>query len=106
MKKKVLVIDTSSNTEVEVCLIIRGDKKILIQTLDKKRAQVMLPMVEKILAKHNLSLQDLTAIEVNTGPGSFTGLRVGISIANMLGNYLRIPINNLPIGKIVEPTYS
>lgn len=102
----IIYIDTSSNTEVEVSLNIDGEKDVVRQVLDRKRAQVVLPIIETLLKKHELLPSDLTGIEVHTGPGSFTGLRVGVSIANALGTYLQIPINHLPVGKIVEPVYS
>ena len=60
-------------------------------------------MIEKLLKKHGLSLQKITAIKVNPGPGSFTGVRVGISIANALGLALGITVNGTK--EIVEPIY-
>lgn len=56
----------------------------------------------------------ITAIEVNTGPGSFTGTRVGVAVANALGFALDIPVNGSPRspreagkkGKIVLPKYT
>jgi tRNA threonylcarbamoyladenosine biosynthesis protein TsaB len=41
----------------------------------------------------NLKFKDLAKIQVKTGPGSFTGLRVGVSTANALGFSLGIPVN-------------
>ncbi len=61
-------------------------------------SQVLLPMIEKLLSKNRLEFKDLTAIEVETGPGSYTGLKVGVSVANALGYSLNIPVN----GKEIE----
>ena len=70
-------------------------------------AQNVLPLIEKILKKKGANLSDLTGIKVNTGPGSFTGLKVGVTIANTLGYLLGIPVNGKEIGpkSIVEPEY-
>ncbi len=106
IKKVILIIDTSSNKEVKVGLEIDGKKYLTQLPLDKQKAQAVLPLVEKLLKKHKLSLKDLTAIKVNPGPGSFTGLRVGISIANALGFLLKIPINGKKVGELVEPVYT
>jgi tRNA threonylcarbamoyladenosine biosynthesis protein TsaB len=102
----ILLIDTSSNKEVKVGIEIEGKEIITTQPLDKQKAQAVLPMIEKLMNKQKLELKDLAAIKVNSGPGSFTGLRVGISIANTLGQLLKIPINGKKVGEMVEPIYS
>jgi tRNA threonylcarbamoyladenosine biosynthesis protein TsaB len=103
---RTLIIDTSSNKEVKVGIEIEGKEKMVTQPLDKQKAQAVLPMIEKLLKEHRLELKDLSGIIVNPGPGSFTGLRVGIAIANTLGQLLKIPINGKKVGEMVEPVYS
>lgn len=104
-----LFIDTASNQEIIVRLTIDTnvyEEKVAIQN---NRTQVVLPTIEKLLKENNLSVKNLDAIEVNTGPGSFTGLRVGAAIANTLGFALQIPVNTIIFkesGKVVEPHYS
>lgn len=51
--------------------------------------------LEELLEKTNLDLSDLSAIMVNAGPGSFTGIRVGINLARTLSYSLKIPICSL-----------
>ncbi len=101
-----LIIDTSSNQVVKVGLEIEGKKYLTELPLDKQKAQAVLPMTEKLLKEHKLKLKDLTEIKVNPGPGSFTGIRVGVSIANALGYLLKIPVNGKRVGEIVDPVYS
>lgn len=101
----VLIIDTSSNKEVIVGLEIDGKKYTLSRPVDRK-TQAVLPLTEKLLKKHRLELKDLTGIKVNPGPGSFTGLRVGVSVANALGYLLKIPVNGKKVGELVEPEYT
>lgn len=101
-KNTLLSIDTV-DTEIKVSLIINGKKYNLKKKFQK--AQVLLSLIDEVLKKHNLSPKDINEIKVNTGPGSFTGLRVGISIANTLGRFLKIPINNRKIGELEEPKY-
>lgn len=100
-----LLIDTSDREKIIVGLIVDGKKYFLKRKTDSQKAQIVLPMIEEILKKYNLKSEDLNSIEVNPGPGSFTGLRVGISVANALSFVLKIPINNKKIGKFVEPIY-
>jgi tRNA threonylcarbamoyladenosine biosynthesis protein TsaB len=106
---KTLFIDTTSNTEITVGLFM-GDKKYFVKKpLERQKAQVVLPMIESLLVEHNVTLRDLTAIEVQPGPGSFTGVRVGVSVANTLAFALGIPVNGIDVLKedvVVEPVYS
>ncbi len=88
-----LLIDTSSNKEIKVGLVIDGKKYAMKRKINSRKAQVVLPMIDTLLKKHNLKLSQLEKIEVNTGPGSFTGIRVGLSVANALSFLLKIPIN-------------
>lgn len=104
-KKIILTIDTSSNEEIKVGLEVDKKAYLIKSPIDKQKAQVVLPMIEKLLSKYKLKLKDITEIKVHPGPGSFTGLRVGISIANTLGFLLKIPINGKRVGKLVEPKY-
>lgn len=71
----------------------------------KKTSSSLLPLIEEALRAKRLSFSNITKIEVVTGPGSFTGLRVGIAVANILANLLNIPINNLSAGTMVTPLY-
>lgn len=98
-----LFLDTSSNKETVVGL----DGTKIKKGADLTHSQVVLPMVEELLAKKGKKLADITEIEVKTGPGSFTGLRVGAAIANALGFALKIPVNGKKPWEmeIVEPNY-
>jgi tRNA A37 threonylcarbamoyladenosine modification protein TsaB len=109
----IISIDTSDNKLVKVGLTIDpdllgidGKEYLLEQVPDHRKAQVVLPLTLKLLEEHKLELKDITEIQVNEGPGSFTGLRVGVAIANTLGYLLNIPINGKEVGQMVEPRYS
>jgi tRNA threonylcarbamoyl adenosine modification protein YeaZ len=101
----ILVIDTSNNKEVIVSLK-KGDEVFEKRQMpDHRKAQLVLPFVEDLLKEHSLKFTNLTGIEVNPGPGSFTGLRVGITIANTLGFLLNIPVNGKKVGEQVDAKY-
>lgn len=57
------------------------------------RAEALLPNIERILADNGLTIRDLTHIVVSKGPGSFTGIRVGL--ATVLGLRAALPVKCL-----------
>ena len=65
-----------------------------------------MPVIVSLLKEYTLSFQDINAIEVNPGPGSFTGVRVGVSVANALSYALDIPVNGKKDMSFVEPVYA
>ena len=101
----VLKIDTTIRKEVTVELKDPISGKVQKLTKEQKLgSQALLPAIVKILKKNNLQISDISHIEVNPGPGSFTGTRVGVSVANALGFALDVPVNGKK-GKIVVPIY-
>ena len=53
--------------------------------------QNLMPQVKEVLENHKLSINDVEAIAVSKGPGSFTGIRIGVSSARALCQVLGIP---------------
>jgi len=103
MKK--LIIDTHDTLITRVSLDTDGKRIDKEAPLGVKKSQMVLPLIEEILAENSLKLQDITNIQVHTGPGSFTGLRVGVTVAATLSWALEIPINTLHPGTIPEIIY-
>ena len=56
------------------------------------RPQLLLADVDEMLRAAGLDAADLTGIVVGTGPGSFTGMRIGLSVARGLGLALDLPV--------------
>ncbi len=105
MLKNILYIDTSDNKKTAVSLVTGGKKfQISQETKDFWVSQSLLPLLRNILQQHKLKPMDIDAIEVVRGPGSFTGLRVGVAVANALGKLLVIPVNGGKDSQ-VEPVY-
>jgi len=101
----ILMIDTADNEKNTVGLKIENKKFIQTENITVNREQIILSMIDQILKKHNIEPKDLSAIEINVGPGSYTGLRVGLAIANTLSFVLKIPINERKVGEIILPIY-
>lgn len=100
----VLLIDTTDNKNIKIGLRIKGEEVFIEQAFEKNSAQKVLPFIDQLLKDSNLTLKAIQEIEVNKGPGSYTGIRVGLAIANALSFALGIPVN----GKkdfVVDPIY-
>lgn len=89
----ILHINTQDQKQVAVSLKKDGQIVSSLSQENEYGSQVLLPLISKLLDRENLTFADLEGIEVETGPGSFTGLRVGVSVANALGFALNIPVN-------------
>ena len=69
------------------------------------RAEDLLQGVDGLLAEAGIMKYDLASIAVSTGPGSFTGLRVGISTAMGLANALKIKCAGVPLFDAIATDY-
>ncbi|MBU1017715.1 tRNA (adenosine(37)-N6)-threonylcarbamoyltransferase complex dimerization subunit type 1 TsaB [Patescibacteria group bacterium] len=88
-----LCVDTAT---AESCIAITDGKKIFFEKLEAKHASdQILEIIDRLIQKAGIQLSDLKAVFVIKGPGSFTGLRVGIAVANQFAHQLKIPIIGL-----------
>lgn len=91
-----LIISIVKNMEMIYCLNEENDK-----TLSSR----IMPIVDKAFAVTNLKPADIDKIFVVTGPGSFTGIRVGVSIAKVMGwglNKKIIPLSELELMATID----
>lgn len=91
----------SSDKKVIVALL-SGGKLIdsIIEENDNHLSEKFLPMIERIIAKNQLQIDNIDAIYVINGPGSFTGVRVGVTTAKVMAWGLKkriIPISELAL---------
>lgn len=86
-----LGIDTSSNV-LSLALLV-DDKHFSVQKeMLRGQGEALIPMIQDLLDKAQIKVKDLTHIAVAVGPGSFTGVRIGISTARALALALNIPV--------------
>ncbi len=104
MNTAVLEIDSSEQDTVSVFLSV-GGRRIEEKKTRGSLSQELLPLIGALLRKHNLSVSSISSMKLHTGPGSFTGLRVGAAVANCLGWLLSVPLNNEKPGEPVYPDY-
>lgn len=87
----ILAIDTSQKAcSVALC---RGNALIAGQSemLGRGHAERLLPMIDEILSAHDVKYTDLERLAVITGPGAYTGVRIGVAVARGLALANKIP---------------
>lgn len=106
----ILYINTKDPKIVTVALKNNGEVVESLSEENEYGSQVLLPLIMKLIkpalpAGRPREFDILDGVEVEEGPGSFTGLRVGASVAQALGFVLNIPVNG-QIGKPVCVRYT
>lgn len=93
---KLLVLDSSGL--VASVALIEDDRLIAEYTTGNKltHSQTLLPMLNEVIKRTSFEMEDIDAIAVAKGPGSFTGLRIGAATAKGLGLALNKPIVPVP----------
>ncbi len=99
---KLLVIDTSAGI-CGVGLSSSGNWRQLESLTPRQAAQEVLGLIDSILVQSELTLRELDAIAITTGPGSFTGLRIGIGIVQGLAEAASIPV--IPVSNLALCAY-
>lgn len=92
--KKILAIDTSDN----ICSVCIKEKDFIIKkSISNKsnHSETLMPLIESCFLESSFKASELDLILVTDGPGSFTGIRIGVSTAKALAHFKNIPI--LPI---------
>ena len=90
----ILFIDTH---EELITIALKNKDKLFIKTKESEYSHSVftMPMIKEIFEENNLNVKDLDKIIVVNGPGSFTGIRIGLTIAKTLAYTLNIKINTI-----------
>lgn len=91
MSTRILAIDTATEA-CSVAVWNQGEIHALFELCPREHTQRILPMVQQVLAESGLALNQLDALAFGRGPGSFTGVRIGIGIAQGLALGADLPM--------------
>ena len=88
----ILGISTSSNiASVALSKDAECIKELNINN-NKTHSETLLPLINELLSETNIKLQDINLIACDNDPGSFTGIRIGISTVKAIAESLNIPV--------------
>lgn len=90
----ILFIDTHDEL-ITIALKTKDNLYIKTQESEYSHSIYTMPMIESIFNDNNLEIKDLEKIIVVNGPGSFTGIRIGLTIAKTIAYLLNIKINTI-----------
>jgi tRNA threonylcarbamoyladenosine biosynthesis protein TsaB len=90
----VLALDTAG-PEPGVALVARDEYFEESLPSDRQASERLLPAVHRVLERAGLALRECGRIAVCSGPGSFTGLRIGLSTAWAIGRALEVPVEEV-----------
>ena len=82
---KILAFETTDAVASTALLLDDGTVYESVIDTDIRHAESVLPAAEALLDAHGLSTADMDAFAADVGPGSFTGVRIGVCMANALG---------------------
>lgn len=92
-------MDVFIDTAVKGCNIaLFDDLSILVmaqEEIERGHAETLLPLYERLIHQIEKSVNDIDNIYVTIGPGSFTGLRVGLTVARFIGFSLGKPVHGI-----------
>lgn len=95
MTTPLLAIDTAA-PRLQLALLVGEAADSLVEDMAQGQAERIFPALAELLGRNRLAYADLKRIAVTTGPGSFTGLRIGLSAARGLGLALGVPVIGVP----------
>ncbi len=101
---RILSVDTSSS----VCSVAILEDENCIAEISindgRTHSENLMPMIEKILQENDIKLNSIELIAVAVGPGSFTGIRIGVASIKAIAEVLSIPI--VPVSSLEGLAYN
>ena len=94
----ITILLDSSNTNLSVGL---AKDNLLLDYISyeawQQQSEFMIPELDKLLKKHHVDKTDISDVIVANGPGSYTGVRIAITIAKVIATALNVKLYALPL---------
>ncbi|QVK18767.1 tRNA (adenosine(37)-N6)-threonylcarbamoyltransferase complex dimerization subunit type 1 TsaB [Mycoplasmatota bacterium] len=103
MKK--LLIDTSTQV---LMIILEEDDKVkdyILEVVIRDHSVKLMPSIETLLKRNQIDIQEIDQIIASEGPGSYTGVRIGVTVAKTLSYTLNIPLKKISSLEVISASY-
>lgn len=94
-----MILATDTSTEMASIALYRPAQGVLFEQAwhsGREQTTQLIPFIQRAMSLVGVSVRDLTGIAVATGPGSFSGVRIGISVAKTMAYSLQVPLWGVP----------
>ncbi len=101
----VLAIDTATMVS---SVAVATEERVLAELTAETRfthSETLVPNIEEVLRLADTNREDLSAVAVSLGPGSFTGLRIGLAAAKAIAYALSIPLVGVPTLEVLAAAF-
>jgi tRNA threonylcarbamoyladenosine biosynthesis protein TsaB len=97
-KEEMIILGIETSTKIGSVALSRNGKILAAADLsgEMNHSEKLLPAIEKIMLTKKIRFNDINRIAVSTGPGSFTGLRIGITVARTMAHMLHKELVSVP----------
>ena len=92
----ILAVETTGPVGSAAIIDDQGAVSVEISSEEMNHLKDLMPMAERLLSRLNIQARDLTAAAASIGPGSFTGIRIGVASARAVAQALDIPVIAVP----------
>jgi|YNPMSStandDraft_1061717.scaffolds.fasta_scaffold12494_1 tRNA threonylcarbamoyl adenosine modification protein YeaZ len=92
MKDKNIILAVDTSTHILSMSVYKNGEIFCSSKKSSDHSENLTMVLDKLLEKSKLTLNNINLLAVNTGPGSFTGLRIGLSFVKLLAKYLKVKI--------------
>jgi tRNA A37 threonylcarbamoyladenosine modification protein TsaB len=105
INKGITVFIDTSKIRASCVTVTNHDGLVLGTWCLEGKSQTILPVLDQALSEAHATIDDIVAIKAHCGPGSFTGIRVGVAVGKMMSLLLGIGCNGCNPWESVEIVY-
>jgi len=100
-----LFVDTATQSLILAIEVDGRVKEHVFDLTEHDHSERLMPEIERLFERNNMSIRDIDAFYVSEGPGSYTGVRIGVTIAKTLSYALNVPLKMISTLKVMSASY-